>query len=224
MESNMELDWRRQSQQLNKDFQSKASPEVIAITQRANEELRNSVIAVNSLQVGGKAPDFTLPNAVGRPYHLADGLALGPVVVTFYRGAWCPYCNLQLKLYQKIIHQIHATGASLVAISPQTADQSQAMLLNNFLEYEVLSDPGNRVGRDYRLVYPLNGEMRQVYLGFGVDLSKYNGDDFWEIPLPGTFVINRDAVIRLAFVDPDSTKRLDPAELLAVLRKIAVEG
>jgi peroxiredoxin len=224
MENNRELDWRHQGEQLTRDFQGKASPEVLAIVKRADEELRNSGIAATAMRAGEKAPDFTSPNAVGRPYHLADGLARGPVVVTFYRGAWCPYCNLQLKMYQKILHQIHATGASLVAISPQTPDQSQATLLHNFLEYEVLSDLGNRVGRAYGLVYPLNGEMRKVYLGFGIDLSRYNGDDSWEIPLPGTFVVARNAVIRLAFVDPDYRKRLQPAELLAVLQKMAAEG
>ena len=224
MESNRELDLLYQGEQLTRDFQGKASPEVIAIMKRAAEELRNSGIAATAVRAGEKAPDFTLPNAVGRPYHLADGLGRGPVVVTFYRGAWCPYCNLQLKMYQKILRQIHATGASLVAISPQTPDQSQAMLLHNYLEYEVLSDLGNRVGRAYGLVYPLNREMRQLYLDFGIDLSRYNGDDSWEIPLPGTFVVAQDAVIRLAFVEPDYRKRLQPAVLLAVLQKMAAAG
>ena len=223
MNPDIEVSLQQQTEQLTADFRSKASPEIIEILRRTGEELRATGIADTALREGAKAPDFTLPNAVGRPYHLAEGLTRGPVVVTFYRGRWCPYCNLQLQAYQKILPRIHATGASLVAISPQTPDQSQAALLNNFLQYEVLSDIGNTVGRAFRLVYPLSRDLRKVYLSFGINLAEYNGDDTWEIPLPGTFVIGRDAVIRLAFVDPDYTKRLEPAVLLAALQRTAAE-
>lgn len=107
-----------------------------------------------------------------------------------------------------------------MAISPQTPDRSQATLLKNFLEYEVLSDLGNKVARQFGLVYPLAEEMRSIYQGFGVHLPEYNGDESWELPLPGTFVIDQEATIRLAFVDADYTNRLEPAAILDSLRQL----
>lgn len=123
-----------------------------------------------------------------------------------------------MRAYQKILPQIRTLGTALLAISPQTPDRSQATLLNNFLEYEVLSDLGNRVARQFGLVYPLAAELRPVYESIGVHLPEYNGDDTWELPLPGTFVISRDATIQLAFVDTDYTNRLEPAAILECLR------
>ena len=123
-----------------------------------------------------------------------------------------------MRAYQKILPQIRTLGAALVAISPQTPDRSQATLLNNFLEYEVLSDLGNRVAKQFGLVYSLAAELRPVYESFGVHLPEYNGDDTWELPLPGTFVISRDATIQLAFVDTDFTNLLEPAAILECLR------
>lgn len=119
-----------------------------------------------------------------------------------------------------MLPQIHALGATLAAISPQTPDHSQAMLLKNFLQYEVLSDLGNKVGRAYGLVYPMGQELRRVYRDFGIDLAQYNADESWELPLPGTFVIDRDFTVRLAFVDADYTRRLDPAAIIAALQRI----
>jgi peroxiredoxin len=108
----------------------------------------------------------------------------------------------------------------MVAVSPQTPDQSQAMLLKNFLKYEVLSDLGNRVSRTYGLVYPVGAELRKVYQSWGVELPKINADDSWELPLPGTFIIDRNGIVKLAFVDADYTRRLDPAEIMAQLEKM----
>ncbi len=125
-----------------------------------------------------------------------------------------------MRAYQKILPQIRALGAALVAISPQTPDLSQATLLKNFLEYEVLSDLGNGVARQFGLVYSLAAEMRRIYQGLGVRLPEYNGDESWELPLPGTFVIDQGGVIRLAFVDADYTNRLEPAAILDTLRAL----
>ena len=125
-----------------------------------------------------------------------------------------------MRAYQKILPQIRALGAALVAISPQTPDLSQATLLKNFLEYEVLSDLGNGAARQFGLVYSLAAEMRPIYQGSGVRLPEYNGDESWELPLPGTFVIDQGGMIRLAFVDADYTNRLEPAAILDTLRAL----
>lgn len=109
----------------------------------------------------------------------------------------------------------------MAAISPQTPDHSQAMLLKNFLQYAVLSDIGNVVARQFGLVYPLSEKLRPIYQSLGIHLPAYNADESWELPLPGTFVIDRDGIIRLAFVDADYTRRLEPAEILAALDGLA---
>jgi len=220
MTSLTELDLNQQLAQITAASRDTVSAAVLAVMDQAREELMRSGIATKALRIGEQAPDFTLPNAVGKPYHLADGLTHGPVVITFYRGNWCPYCNLQLRVYQNILPQIHALGASLVAISPQTPDHSQATLLKNFLQYEVLSDVGNLVGHAYRLVYPIGHELQRIYKGFGLDLAAFNADDSWEIPLPGTFVIDRDRIVRFAFVEADYQQRLEPAVLLQILTEL----
>jgi len=129
-----------------------------------------------------------------------------------------------LRAYQTILPQIKGLGGELLAISPQTPDRSQATLLKNFLQYEVLSDVGNRVARRFGLVYPVGAEVRRIYLAFGVDLAEYNGDESWELPLPGTFVVDRTMTIRLSFVDADVTRRLEPATILDTLQAIRAEG
>lgn len=129
-----------------------------------------------------------------------------------------------MRAYQKILPQIKHLGGELLAISPQTPDRSQATLLKNFLQYEVLSDVGNHVARTFGLVYPVGAEVRRIYLGLGVDLAEYNGDDSWELPLPGTFVIDRTMTVRLSFVDADYTRRLEPASILDTLRALHDEG
>lgn len=125
-----------------------------------------------------------------------------------------------MRAYQKILPELRSLGGELFAISPQTPDKSQATLLNNFLQYEVLSDVGNTVARRFGLVYPVAAEVRKIYLGFGVDLAEYNGDESWELPLPGTFIVDRSMTVRLSFVDADYTKRLEPSVILDTLRAI----
>jgi peroxiredoxin len=129
-----------------------------------------------------------------------------------------------LRAYQKLIPTIKELGAQLVAISPQLPDHSQAALLKNFLEYEVLSDVGNRVAREYRLVYQVAEPVQAVYRNFGIDLADHNGDASWELPMPGTFVVDRERIVRLAFVDADYTRRLEPAAIIACLRTMTGVG
>lgn len=129
-----------------------------------------------------------------------------------------------MRAYQNVLPQIKALGAVLLAISPQTADKSQATLLKNFLQYEVLSDVGNHVARQFGLVYPLNAEVRRIYLGFGVNLAEYNGDESWELPLPGSFIVDRSMTVRFSFVDADYTRRLEPATIIETLRTLGGEG
>jgi peroxiredoxin len=167
--------------------------------------------------VGSQAPNFRLPDARGGEVELAQLRASGPVVVVFYRGPWCPYCNLQLAAFQGALDDITATGASLVAISPLTPDASLTHAERASLEFHVLSDAGNRVAREYGLVFTQAETSTAVSREVGLELRDYNGDDSHELPAPSTFVISPDGTVRFASVSGDYRWRVGPEEVLAVL-------
>ncbi|GCE15909.1 peroxiredoxin-like family protein [Tengunoibacter tsumagoiensis] len=194
-----------------------APPAVMAQVQQHIDDLVNSGLAQQGLKAGQKAPDFKLPDALGKHVELATLLQEGPVVVTFYRGEWCPYCNLQLHAYQQILPQITAAGATLVAISPQNADHSLSLAEKHALTFHVLSDAGNRIAHQYGIVFSLDEQLRSLFTQIGSDLPSFNGDTSWEIPMPATFIIAQDGTITFAHVDADFTRRLEPARLLAEL-------
>jgi peroxiredoxin len=184
------------------------------------EELRASFAMEKALGVGGEAPDFVLPDAHGRPVSLSGILQLGPAVVTFYRGGWCPYCNLQLRAYQAALPDMMALGARLVAISPQLPDGSLSTAEKNELTFDVLSDVGNEVARRVGLVYALPEELRAALRSNNKALPAINGDESWELPLPATYVIATDRRVALAFIDVDYRRRLAPEDILAALRSL----
>ena len=167
---------------------------------------------------GDRAPDFELPDARGGSVRLAGLRSDGPVVLVFYRGAWCPYCNLQLRAFQAALADIHAAGAALVAISPQTPDNSLTLAEQAELAFPVLSDVGNAVARSYGLVYALGAGDRELHSGVGIDLAAFNGEDSWELPAPAVFVVDGDGTIRYASVAGDYRWRVGPDEVLAALR------
>jgi peroxiredoxin len=184
------------------------------------EQLIAAGTAEQALKEGAQAPNFTLPDALGNSVALSTLLKQGPVVIAFYRGAWCPYCNLQLHAYQQALSQIQALGASLVAISPQTPDHSLSLVEKQELTFAVLSDVGNQVARQFGLVFTIDEAVRAAHKQVGADLPAYNGDASWELPIPGTFLIDQAGIVRLAFVDPDYTHRLDPSIIIAQLEKL----
>jgi peroxiredoxin len=184
------------------------------------QQLIASGASEQALKEGEQAPDFTLSDAAGRSVMLSELLKQGPVVVTFYRGAWCPYCNLALRAYQQALPQLQALGASLVAISPQTPDNSLTMQEKNDLTFAVLSDVGNRVARTFGLVFRIDEAVRATHQQVGANLPAFNGDDSWELPIPGTFLIDQAGIVRLAFVDPNFTRRLDPSLIIARLQEL----
>src|SRR5262249_13450133 len=153
-----------------------------------------------ALKVGDRAPDFELPDATGKKVKLSELTARGPVVMTWYRGGWCPYCNIALRGFQKRLPEIRAEGASLVAISPETPDNSLSTAEKNHLEFEVLSDRGNRVAQSYGVAYKVPRVVAEQSQG---RLARYNGDDSGTLPLGVTYVIDHDGIIRYAFVDSD---------------------
>ena len=209
-------------QQLQKQIRSKHSEELKVIMDNATQDLANSGIVENSLKVGDKIPKVQLPNAVGKIVELQTLLKSEPIVITFYRGQWCPYCNLELRTLQKYLPQIKELGAQLVAISPQTPDNSLSTTERDELSFEVLSDQGNQVAKEFGLVFTVPEELRPIYQGFGIDLPAHNGDETFELPIPATYVIDSNGTIVQAFVEADYTKRLDPEEIIATLRNLLI--
>lgn len=207
---------QEQIERFKQQSAAKANPEVRTLRQAETQKLIQSGIAEQSLHKGDHVPDFTLPDADGKPIILSSLLHKGPVVITFYRGEWCPYCNLTLRAYQAVLPQMTALGATLIAISPQLPDFSQVMITKADLTFPVLSDVGNQVARQYRLVFTLPETLRP----YTVALPKFNGDESWELPMPGTFVIGQDGIIQLAFVHADYTRRLEPTAILDTLNEL----
>lgn len=180
--------------------------------------LEASGIARQAKQVGDLAPPVVLPDAQGGTLDLATLLAKGPVVVTFYRGGWCPFCNLELKAYQAVLPRIAAAGASLVAISPEKPDDTVETLRKNELGFPVLSDVGQAVGRAFGVVYAFTDAVRTVYDGFKLDIPAKNGTpDDWSLPLSATYVIGTDGRILFADTRVDYRERTDPLDVLRVL-------
>ena len=192
-----------------------------AVMERHIAGLRNG-LAKTALKAGDRAPDIVLSNAKGDVVDVGALLKRGPVVVTFYRGGWCPYCNLELKAFQDILPQIKAAGASLVAISPEKPDDTLTTAQKNALSFEVLSDVGQKVGRAFGLVYVFTDELKQAYEGFGLDIPAKNGADEWSLPISATYVIAQNGRITYAYTDPDYRDRADPQEVLRSLKAKAV--
>ena len=195
-------------------------PEVRDIMMKATSDLAATGIVGAALATGGKAPDFTLRSANGNMVSLSGSLARGPVVLVFYRGAWCPYCNVELRAYQEAMARINDLGATLVAVSPQTPDNSQSSKEKNELTFDVLSDAGFAVSDAYGLTFELPDSLVEVYKKFGISLAESNGTNDWRLPIAATFVIAQDGTVILDSVDVDYKVRLDPEEVIACLEKL----
>ncbi|MAD15299.1 MAG: alkyl hydroperoxide reductase [Alteromonadaceae bacterium] len=194
-----------------------ALKDVLNVMALATSDLMATGISSDALQVGDYAPDFSLPNVHGELVTLAEMLAHGPVVLNFYRGGWCPYCNYELRAFEEVLERIEDLGAQLVAVSPETPDNSLTTKDKNELSYAVLSDVGNNVTNDYGLVFSLDERLRPIYDQSGVDLPAFNGDNTFNLPMPATYVINQSGQIVYAFVSEDYTKRSEPSEVVKIL-------
>ncbi len=193
-----------------------------AIMERHIEQLRNGVIAGTMLKVGDHAPPIVLRNATGEIVDIGELRKKGPVIVTFYRGGWCPYCNLELKAFQEVLPEINAAGASLAAISPEKPDDTLSTAEKNALAFVVLSDVGQKIGRAFGLVYQFTDELRSAYRGFGLDIPAHNGAlGEWALPVSATYVIDRDGIIVYAYTDVDYRDRADPRDVLEILTRKA---
>ncbi len=197
-----------------------APSSAIATMHRATAELIASGQADRARKAGDLAPGFVLDDPDGNPVSSAALLARGPLVVTFYRGVWCPYCNMELQAIEAALPDIEARGAALVAISPQTQPNSRRSTRENALTFPILSDVRGEIGAAFGLRFRLPDALIELYKGFRNDLPAINADPSWTLPMPARFVIGPDGVIAYADVNPDYTKRPDPSELLPVLDRL----
>lgn len=170
------------------------------------------------LAAGDKMPDFVIPNAAGELVFSDDLLARGPLVVCFFRGLWCPFCNATLEALQDALPRINAAGATLVAISPDSGEFAATGARRLGLGYDLLVDIDNATGLRFGAVYRVPEEYRQALLSYGIDLSQRHGDDSWLLPLPSTFVAGQNGILRFAQASGDVTQRTEPEQIIALLK------
>ena len=187
----------------------------------AFEQLLNSRIGMRAISRGDYAPDFHLPRIQGGELSLSDALETGHVVLSFYRGGWCPFCNLELGALNARMTEIRAYGANVVAVAPELPEPGSGTVAELGLGFPLLHDAHNRVARQYGLVMSVPVVLRPLYRQWGFDLPTRNGDDSWELPLPATYVIDREGTVRAAFVEKDYTQRMEPENIIAVLQSLA---
>lgn len=190
----------------------------LEVHSRVIADLRSRDLAANSLAVGEKAPAFALPDHNGKPVSSNDLLSRGPLVLCFFRGRWDPFCCGQMEAMNQILPAIQEAGASFVAISPQTVKQSFFMADQHRLRFPLLSDAGNAVARQFRLVYRVPDEQQAIYRRAYINLPFTNGDESWELPIPATYILDRDSTVLYRSANEDYTERPEPAEILERLR------
>jgi peroxiredoxin len=196
-----------------------APAEIHPVMERATAELIASGQAGRAIKAGDRAPHFNLKDQDGNDVSSAALLVKGPLVVTFYRGVWCPYCNIELQAISEVLSQIQANGANVVAISPQTAVNSRKSVRTNELGFPVLSDVNGQTGADFGLRFALPDYLVELYKNLKNDLPAFNNDPSWSLPMPARYVIGQDGIVLYSEVNPDYTRRPDPSDMFPVLEK-----
>lgn len=205
---------------LYKRFVREAPAAVTEAIREAMKQMAESGVAKTCLREGMRPLDFSLPDQHQQMVTLSELLAQGPVVISFFRGGWCPYCSLELKHLQQIEPQIRALGAHLIALSPQTIEQNRETAERLGIGFPLLSDGGNQVASLFGLVFDLPEMLRPIYRNYGIDLPQFNDSDSYELPIAATYVLDETGLIRLAFADTDYTRRLEPGEILSCLESL----
>ncbi len=206
-----------QLDQISEQTRRLVQPERLQPSESAVAELFASGIEQKILPVGSLAPEFALPDNTGRVVRSADLLALGPVIVKFFRGRWCAYCMAELSAWRDLYPEVRAHGALLVAISPQTVHQNDLLLQQHALPFPVLSDAGCTVAESFGLAYTVPAYHQKHYRSILVNIPFMNGDPAWRLPLPATYVIQPDGKIAFAQAHADFRVRPEPEDIIAAL-------
>jgi peroxiredoxin len=195
--------------------------ETQAVHGRAIVELKQRALAANILPVGAKIPEFQLPDHNGKSVSSSNLLAKGRLALCFFRGRWCPFCVAQMEAMNLVWPEIERTGATLVAISPQTVQQSFFMRDQHKLRFPLLSDAGNNVARQFGLTYRVPDEQKSIYQRAFVNLPFVNGDESWELPIPAAYIINRDGTVIFASANEDYTERPEPKDVASLIADLS---
>jgi len=205
-------------QQTLEESNARFPPQAREIIDAAQDEMRQLGLENTARGVGDYLPNATLMDATGGDVSLSSLNENGPLIVTFYRGGWCPYCNLELRAYQDQLSQIKALGGSLVAITPEKSDNSLSTIEKNALAFPVLTDEGNAFAKAMGIAFELPLGLQELFSRFGMNLPDLNIDTGWALPVPATFVVDSTDRIVLAEIDVDYTRRLEPTEAIEALR------
>jgi peroxiredoxin len=211
------MDLQNELNAVSQIVRERTPPHVMPTIEATTKRLQDEGLPGHALQPGQLMTDFELPDATGKSVKSSDLRANGPVLIMFYRGHWCPFCNLALKAMQERYADIVSRGATFVAISPQTPDNSLTTQEKDGLPFPVLSDTGNKVAREFGIVFKLDDGLKAVQELFGVDIPAFNGDQSFELPVPATYFVSREGVVLKSFVEVDYMKRLSPETAIAWL-------
>jgi len=214
------MTYAEQYQDIVQEFMAGLPEEAQAIVMKNFEEIMTSDFGAKALNEDSIATDFILPNAKGEQTQLNELHKKGSVVLNFYRGGWCPFCNLEFKSLHDIMPQIEERGATLIGVSPELPDSTLNTIEKHQLKFEVLSDVGNKLARQYGLIMSVPEIIRPLYLEWGLDLPQFNGEDTWELPIPATYVINTDGKIFAAYLNKNYTERMEPTDIIKALDSI----
>ncbi|PRX57682.1 peroxiredoxin-like family protein [Flagellimonas meridianipacifica] len=188
------------------------------VMKRSTKELLDAEISKKAIQTGDILPDFILPDENQKEVTLGEMLQDDYLIISFYRGGWCPYCNMELRALQQFSEDFKNHGANLVAISPETPDNSLTTSEKNELQFKILSDIDNQYAKQLNLAFQMPENLREVYHSFGLHVDEHNGNNDYELPMPATYVIDKNKNVIYDFVPEDYTQRLDPKEILRFLQ------
>jgi peroxiredoxin len=218
LESHMPVTIREQSDQVKAAAAEYLPAAVVDVFDRSIQDLLNQGIPTGVVAIGDTLESFTLSDATGTPVTLTDLVEAGPVVIVFYRGGWCPYCNVALRTYQRVLlPELAAYATRLVAISPQTPDQSLSTVEKAELDFTVLSDPGSRVAQQIGIVFQPADEVLDAQRQLGLDLTQVNAEGSTMLPRPTVLIVDQERTVRFVDVQPDYTARTEVADILAAL-------
>lgn len=205
---------------LKEEFTANVPDDALAVMNKETEKLLASDIISNVIKVGEELPDGTLTNMNGGDVKIDRLINDKPLVISFYRGGWCPYCNLELKALESIANEIKALGANIIAMSPESIDHIRETKKNNGVSFDVYSDEGSRFAKELGLVFTLPKALQDIYLTFGIDVEKHNGESKFELPIPTTLIVKPNKEIVYIFADGDYSKRSEPTKLLEILKSL----
>ncbi len=204
-----------------KKVEGNLSPSYVKIMHRATQELQRSGLERKVLKAGDALPPFELPDQNGSIKSSSEALKKGPLVITFYRGFWCPYCNIDLANLNQYVPRFNEQGATMFTISPEKSEYSRKIIAMQRLSFDILWDEGNQLAEQFNLKFSLPEDLKALYRDkFSINLKMYHGDDEWALPMPARFLIDQDGMIRYAESSADYTRRPDPDDLLKVLENL----